>query len=106
VKPNLSQPKSGVVVTITLEFLYKYGIQLGKCHTRDSIPTKTNTLMQSLSVLYNTINQRSSARLDTRIDGRPAGRSICALQNNKLKFLSETKSVLVWLSLTTMVPLF
>jgi predicted DNA-binding ArsR family transcriptional regulator len=28
-----------------------------------------------------------------RSDGRPAGRSICALQNNKLKFLSEIKSV-------------
>jgi hypothetical protein len=68
VKPNLYQPKSGIVVTITMEFLDKYGIQLGKCHTRDSIPTKTNTLLQSLSVLYNTINQRSSARLDTCID--------------------------------------
>jgi hypothetical protein len=68
VKPSLDQPKSGIVVTITLEFLGKYGIQLGKCHTCDSIPTKTNTLLQSLSVLYNTIHQRSSARLDTRID--------------------------------------
>jgi hypothetical protein len=26
-------------------------------------------------------------------DGRPAGSSICALQNNKPNFLSETKSV-------------
>jgi hypothetical protein len=68
VKPNLYQPKLGILVTITLEFLDKYGIQLGKFHTRDSIPTKTGTLLQSLSVLYNTINQRSSARLYTRID--------------------------------------
>jgi hypothetical protein len=64
VKPNLYQPTSGIVVTITLEFLDKYGIQLCECHTRESIQSKTSTLLQSLSVLYHTIKQRSSTRLD------------------------------------------
>ncbi len=62
-KPNLYQPTSGIVVTIALEFLDKNGIQLCKCHTRESIQSKTDTQLQSLSVLYHTINQRSSARL-------------------------------------------
>ncbi len=54
-------------MTITLEFLdkYGYGIQLCKCHTRESIQSKTGTLLQNLSVLYHTIKQRSSTRLDT-----------------------------------------
>jgi hypothetical protein len=33
-----------------------------KCHTRDSIPTKTNNLLQGLYVLLNTINEMSSNR--------------------------------------------
>jgi hypothetical protein len=54
-----------IVVTITLGFLDKYGIQLCKCHTGESIQSKTSTLLQSISVLYHTIKQRSSTRLDT-----------------------------------------
>jgi hypothetical protein len=47
-RQNLYQPKYGLVVTITLEFLDKDRMELcTKCHTHDSIPAKTNTLLQS-----------------------------------------------------------
>jgi hypothetical protein len=60
---NLYQPKSGiVVVTITLEFLVdKYIIALHNCHTHDSITTKTSTLLQSLYLLLNAIQIRTSS---------------------------------------------
>jgi hypothetical protein len=44
------EPKSSLVVTIPLEFLYKYGTLLGKCHTGDSFPSK----MQTPTQFYNT----------------------------------------------------
>jgi spore maturation protein SpmB len=65
VKPNLYQLTLGIVVSITVEFLDKYGIQLCKCHACEIIQSKMDTLLQSLSVLYHTIKQRSSTRLDT-----------------------------------------
>ncbi len=52
-------------MTITLESLDKYGMQLCKFCTHESIQSKIGTLLQSLSVLYHTMKQRSSTRLDT-----------------------------------------
>jgi hypothetical protein len=53
------QPKPSLAVTIALEFLDKYGMLLRSCLTRDSITTMTDALLQSLPVLYNTLNKMS-----------------------------------------------
>jgi hypothetical protein len=47
-RPNLYQLKYGLVVTITLEFLDKYGMQLRNYCDDDMVTTKTSTLLESL----------------------------------------------------------
>jgi hypothetical protein len=58
------EPKSSLVVTITLEFLDTYGMWLDNFRTHDSVITKTNTPHPAtkLYVLFNTTNCRSSMK--------------------------------------------
>jgi hypothetical protein len=53
---KLHQPKSGLVVTISLEFLDKYGMQLHNCPTHYSLTTKTQGPLQSFHPLLHTMN--------------------------------------------------
>jgi hypothetical protein len=36
-RPNLYEPNSGLVATVSLYFLDKYGMQLHNCYTHDSV---------------------------------------------------------------------